>query len=130
MPLDLEDELLRAAHALCERDRVNAFTAAALLDFVRATGPPIQYPRLSHQLLAHLVDALASSLVQSGHLAQVGGPAYALTALALEHLVCEPAYLRDEILAPRECQAAEIQEAGDTVGAVKRVSITSRSNDA
>jgi hypothetical protein len=94
MALDLEAELLRAAYALLARNRLDAFTVAELVDFVRETGPP-HLPRIGHRLLRHLVEQLAAMLVHAGWLERVGNHGYALTPHTVAELRREPAYLRD-----------------------------------
>jgi hypothetical protein len=81
MPHDLEDELLRAAVALCDRDAVDAVDLADL-----------QTPRLAHALLATVVVGLAARLVADGWLERTGDR-YAPTARARAYLAREPELL-------------------------------------
>jgi hypothetical protein len=92
MALDLEDELLRAAYAMCARDRLDAFSCEQLVSFIADTAA---YPRLGNRLLEHLVAALAESLLHAGVLERVGDAAYALTPRAFAHVERQPAHLRN-----------------------------------
>ncbi|HEY1815015.1 MAG TPA: hypothetical protein VGG74_21855 [Kofleriaceae bacterium] len=85
MPHDLEDELLRAAVALCDCDAVDAVDLAEL-----------QTPRLAHALLATAVVGAAARLVAGGWLERAGDR-YAPTERARAYLAREPELL----MAPR-----------------------------
>ena len=117
MPLDLEHELLRAAQAFCAwRDHVihdagqNGFTCAELLGFIERTSAEKTFQRISHRLLAHLVEALAESLSQTGFLERVNPGVYALTETAFAHLNREPAYLTNEHWVPGTTELAVRQK--------------------
>jgi hypothetical protein len=98
MALDLELELLRAAYVLVARNRVDAFRIDELLESVRGWGPTT---RLASPLLAHLVRALAESLLQAGLLERVGADDFAVTPRAIAELEREPRYLADDLSHPR-----------------------------
>jgi hypothetical protein len=91
MSYDLESDLLRAACELCSRRDHDAFTLAALRDFIASTAP--KFSRLVHPLLAHLVEPLAERLVNDGLLARAEG-GYVLTEEGHVYLRRSPHYLR------------------------------------
>jgi hypothetical protein len=91
VPNDLEDELLRAAVAQCDRDAVDTLVMQHLRDFIAAESA--RFPRLANPLLADLVDALIDRLVHDGLLARSDG-GYVLTERARAHLRREPDVLR------------------------------------
>ena len=109
MPLDLELELLRAVHAIVVRTHVKAVTVDELLDSLRARAGP---SRLASPLLAHLVSALAETLVAAGFLERVSGGGYALTPHAISELGREPAMLAKETW-PEGTSASELCLRGD-----------------
>lgn len=103
MTFDLEPELLRAAQALCAwRDHVHrdagtsGFTCADLLGFIEQTNAENAFQRISHRLVAHLAEALAESLAQTGFFERLSAGVYALTDQAFAQLAREPAYLVNE----------------------------------
>lgn len=100
---DLEDELLHAAQAFCAwRDHVmrdaarSGFTCAEVLGFIQETRAEKAFPRISHHLLAHVVEGLAASLSQNGLLECVSPGVYCVSEHALAHLAREPTYLGNE----------------------------------
>lgn len=100
MPFDLEHELLRAAQTFCAwRDHLDrdaghrGFTCADLLGFIEQTNAENVLPRISHRLVAHLVDALAASLARAGSFERRSPGVYALTHQAFAQRGREPAYL-------------------------------------
>jgi predicted transcriptional regulator of viral defense system len=95
MPLDLEHELLRAAHAMCALRATRDFSCTELLAFLEHTSTERAFPRISHRLVSHLIDALASTLAQAGLLERLRPGRYALTELAFAHLEREPALLSE-----------------------------------
>jgi hypothetical protein len=100
---DLEHELLRVAQAFCAwRAHVRrgadetGFTCDDLLAFVEQTKAESAFPRISHRLIAHVVDGLAESLACTGVLERVGTGLYTLTEEAYARLDREPAYLAQD----------------------------------
>jgi hypothetical protein len=93
MALDLERELLHAAHAFSAAAGQHGFTCAELLGFIEQTRAENAFPRISHRLVAHLVEALAESLVHAGFLERTSPGSYALTQLGVADLCREPGYL-------------------------------------
>jgi hypothetical protein len=91
MSYDLEGDLLRAAHELCRRREIVAFTLAELRDFI--AGDAQAFPRLGHPLVAHLVEQLAERLQHDGLLACEAG-SYAFTDEGHALLRTSPRYLR------------------------------------
>jgi hypothetical protein len=97
---DLEHELLRAAQAFCawrahvRRDAdETGFTCDEVLSFIEQTKADSAFPRISHRLVAHVIDGLAESLARSGYFERVSTSLYALTEQAFAHLDRKPIYL-------------------------------------
>jgi hypothetical protein len=118
MAVDVELELLRAARALCAwRAHVRCdpdetgFTCDDVLAFVAQTNAQHAFPRISHQLLAHVVEGIAESLAGLGFIERVRAGLYVLTAAARANLDREPSYLAQHVSLP-EIEALPLRRAG------------------
>jgi hypothetical protein len=87
---DLEDELLRAAHQLCDGRAVDSFTCAELRELIVAEAP--RFPRLASPRLVHLVEPLAERLVIDGFFGR-SAEGYVLTEQAHARILTSPRYL-------------------------------------
>lgn len=90
MRYDLEDEVLRAAAALRQRDGDFPFLLESLRELVASE--PARFPRLTHPLVTPFVAALVERLVADGLLERDGGT-LCMTEATRAQLAREPEYL-------------------------------------
>jgi hypothetical protein len=116
MALDLEHELLRAARAFCawhahvRRDAdETGFTCDDLLAFIEQTKSETAFLRISHPLVAHVVEGLAESLVRIGFFERVSAGLYTLSEKAFTQQTHEPVYLAQDQSLP-EPEALPLDE--------------------